>query len=125
MDNANLQHSTTLGQRSEMRKQTGTYGTEDQTILSVPVSICSHLTRNHFRQPVTPAPIRLMARDSLLLALAPQHTLGMLGTQAALPGVRWEAGGRPVAVGVIWKVSCLLPAATALQFQGGFSPPPN
>lgn len=76
-----------------------------------------HLTHNHCRQPVTLAPITLMAWDSLLLALAPWHTLG---TQAALPRVSQKAAGRPVAVGAGWeKVSCPL---LAPQFQGGFPP---
>lgn len=104
-----------------MGKQAGVYGAEDQSITPVPVPICSHLTRNHRRQPVTLAPITLMAWDSLLLALAPWHTLG---TRAALPRVSQKAAGRPVAVGAGWeKVSCLLLAAAAPQFQGGFPPP--
>lgn len=39
-------HSTTLGQRSEMEKQAGACGAEDQSILPVPVSMCSHLIHN-------------------------------------------------------------------------------
>lgn len=76
-----------------MEKQAGACGAEDQSILPVPVSTCSHLIHNHHRlshfshrsdgtgqPPACPAPS--------------QHTLGM---QAALPGVRqqgasWEKG---------------------------------
>lgn len=121
-----LHCSTTLGQRSEMGKQAAPYGAEKQSILPVPIPMCSHLTHNHCRQPVTPAPIMLMAWDSLLLALAPWHTPGTLSTQAAQPRASWEAAGRPVAVGASWeKISCSLLVATALQFQGGFPPPAN
>ena len=104
-----------------MGKQAGAYRAEDQSILPVLIPMGSHLTRNHRRQPVTPAPITLMAWDSLLLALAPQQTPVTPGTWAALPGASREAAGRPIAAGASWekKVSCSLPAAAAPKFQGG------
>lgn len=98
-----------------MGKQAGTYGAEDQSILPVPIPICSHLTRNPRGQPVTPAPVTLTARDSLLACPGPPSAhIGHTGSppQGELGGSGEASWGK--------VVYCHGPAASGRNF---LSPP--
>lgn len=104
-----------------MRKQTGAYGTEDQSIPAVLVPICSHLTPNHHRQPVTPAPITLMAWDSFLLVLPPRHARHMGSPPHSELGGSREASHSEHWLG---EGFLLTPSCNSLTVSGRIFPPP-